>query len=126
MGITAVLRLAGFSKNKARASALSRIFRHAEKSTRRGRAHEKKFCAGSVRGRVDGLHEAQIARISANRFAAAARLPTAQRVLQSRFAFRIGALLGAHATSSRVRCDTGGNFPPLSTADRRQVFAARR
>jgi hypothetical protein len=69
-GIFVALQVLIFSEKTACASTLSRIFRHAEKSTWHARAHEKNFCAGSVCGRVDALHEAQIARISANRFAA--------------------------------------------------------
>jgi hypothetical protein len=81
-----------FSEIGAPAASLSRVFRHREKSTRKGRAGEKIFCAGSVLGCVDGLGGAQIARISANRFAATARLPTARRVSWRRFASRIDAL----------------------------------
>jgi len=53
----------------------------------------KKLCTGRLRGRVDGLTAAQNARISANRFALAARFPAAcssprrRRERDSRFRF---------------------------------------
>jgi hypothetical protein len=50
MGTFTTLRFLIFSENKARALALSRIFRHAKKSTRRGRAHEKNFAPEASAG----------------------------------------------------------------------------
>src|SRR5208282_322918 len=113
-GVFTRSRFAALRQDRALRLPVVRVFAGSMTSPSAHLPRQKKLYTGSLRGRVDGPAEAQNARISANRFAPAARSATARGASRRRrarhFRFRFGsqgeraASFSAHATlSERAR-----------------------